>query len=75
VESALCVGWMEVHLCICVSSVSVDSLRCHFAKAGSWTFGFDEALPGVIVSQPSPCYVQETQHPASFLRGPRHVVS
>jgi len=46
-----------------------------FGMEGSRTFGFDEALPGVFVSQPSPCYVQETQHPASSLLGPRRVVS
>jgi len=29
-ESALSVGRVEVHLYLCVSSVSADSLRCHF---------------------------------------------
>jgi hypothetical protein len=57
-ESALCVGRVEVHLFLCISSVSADSLRCYFDKEGSWTFGFDKALPGVFVSQPSPCYAQ-----------------
>jgi hypothetical protein len=64
-----------VHLFLCVSSVSADSLRCHFGKEGSRAFGYDEALPGVFVSQPSPFYAQETQHPASSLLGPRRVVS
>jgi len=59
----------------CVSSMSVDSLRCQFGKEGSRTFGFDEALLGVFLSQPSPCYAQDTQHPASSLLGPRRVVS
>jgi hypothetical protein len=53
----------------------VDSLQCHFGKEGSRTFGFDEALPGVFVSPPSPFYAQETEHPASSLLGPRRVVS
>ena len=42
-ESALCVGQGEVHLFLCVSSVSADSLRCHFGKEGSQPFGYDEA--------------------------------
>jgi len=46
-----------------------------FGKEGSRMFGFDEALPGVFVSQPLPCYALETQHPASSLLGPRCVVS
>jgi hypothetical protein len=74
-ESALCVKRVEVHLFLYMSSVSADSLRCHFGKEGSRTFGFDEALPGVMVSQPLPCFAQETQHLASSLLGPRHVVS
>jgi len=74
-ESALCVGRVEVHLFYCVSSVSADSLRCHFGQEGSRTFGFDKALPGVFVSQPSPICAQDTQHPASSLLRPRLVVS
>jgi len=75
VESALgsahCVSRVEVHLFLCISSESADSMRCHFGKEGSRTFGFDEALPGVFVLQPSPFYAQETQHPAASLLGPR----
>jgi hypothetical protein len=74
-ESALCFGLGEVRQFLCVSSVSADSLRCHFGKEGSRAFGYNEALPGVFVSQPSPIYAQETQHPASSLLGPRCVVS
>jgi hypothetical protein len=74
-ESATCVGRVEVHLFLSISSVSADSLRCRFGKEGSQTCGFDEALPGVSVSQPSPCYAQETQHPACSLLRPWHVVS
>jgi len=74
-ESALCVGQVEVHLFLCVSSMSADSLRCHFGKEGCRTFGYDEALPGVFVSQASPFCAKETQHPASCLLGPRHVIS
>jgi len=55
--------------------MSADSLLCHFGKEGSRAFGYDEALPGVFVSQPSPFNAQETQHPASSLLGPRRVVS
>jgi len=74
-ESALCVSRVEVHLFDCVSSVSAGSLRCHFGKEGSRPFGFDRALLGVVVSQPSPLCAQETQHPVSSLLGPRQVVS
>jgi hypothetical protein len=55
--------------------MSADSLRWHFGKEGSRTFGFDEALLGVFVSQPSPFCAQETQHPASFVLGSWRVVS
>ena len=74
-ESALCVGRGEVHVFLCLSSMSADYLQCLFGKEGSRAFGYDEALPGVSVSQPSPFYAQETQHPASSLLGPRRVVS
>jgi len=74
-ESALCVGRVEMHLFLCVSTVSAESLWCHFGKEGSQTFGFDEALPGVFVSHPSHFCAQETQHPTSFLLRPRRVVS
>jgi hypothetical protein len=50
-ETALCVGRGEVHLFLCLTSVSADSLWGHFGKEGSQTFGYDEALPGVFVSQ------------------------
>jgi hypothetical protein len=43
-----------VHLFLWVSSVSADSLRWKFGKDGSWTCGYDEAMPGVFVSQSSP---------------------
>jgi hypothetical protein len=51
-QSALGVGWVEVFLFLCVSSVSADSLRCDFGMDGSRMFGFDEALPGIFVLQP-----------------------
>ena len=39
----VCVGRVEVHLFICVSSMSADCLQCHFGKEGIWTCGFDGA--------------------------------
>jgi len=74
-ESAVSVGHVEVHLLHCVSSDSAGSLRCHFSKEGSRTFGFDKALLGVFVSQPSPFCAQETPHPTSVLFGPGSIVS
>ena len=41
-ESAVCVGWAEVHV-HCASSVSADSVQCHFGKEGIQLCGFDEA--------------------------------
>jgi hypothetical protein len=58
-ELALCDRRVEVHPFLCVSSLSKDSLRCNFGQEGSRIFGFDKALPGVFVSQPSPIYAQE----------------
>jgi hypothetical protein len=40
-DSALFIGRGEVHLFLCLSTVSADSLWCHFGKEGSWTFGYD----------------------------------
>jgi hypothetical protein len=42
-DSAVWVGWAEVHLFLCVSSVSADHLQCYFGKEGIWESGFDEA--------------------------------
>jgi len=66
-ESAVCVGLVEMHLFLGISSVSADSLRCHFGKEGICPSGFDEAWPGVFLSQPSPCYAPETPRPTSSL--------
>jgi hypothetical protein len=63
-----------VHLILFVSSLSADSFWWHFGKEGSRKCCYDEALPGVFVSPPSPFYAQETQHPASSLLGPRRMV-
>jgi len=41
--SAICVSRAEVHPFHCTSSVSTDSLRCHFGKEGIHSCGFDEA--------------------------------
>jgi len=74
-DSPVCVGRVEVHLILCLSSVSADSFQCHFRKEGSRTCGFDDALLGVCVSQPSPFHAQETHVPASSVRGTQRVVS
>jgi len=74
-ESALCVGPMEVHLVSYISSVSTDTLGCHFSKDSSQWCGFDEVFPGVFVSQRSRLYAQETQPPASSVVRPWAVMS
>jgi hypothetical protein len=61
-ESAVCIGWPEVHLFLDVTIVSGDFLLCQFVQQGTWAFGFDAACPGVFLSQPSPCYAQETEN-------------
>ena len=33
-KSAVCVGRVELHLFVCVSSMSANSLRCHFGQEG-----------------------------------------
>ena len=58
---AVCVRLEAVHLCHCASSVSVDSLRCHFGKEGSRQFDFLKPSPGVVLLQLSPFYAQENQ--------------
>jgi len=65
--SSVCVTWWQVHLVLCVSSVSADCLGCHWYKEGICPFDFDEALPGVLLLPPSPFYALETQHPVSSL--------
>jgi len=42
-ESAVCVGWAEVHLFLCVSSEYADFLQCHLGKEGIRVCGIDEA--------------------------------
>jgi len=64
-ELAGCVGQVEMHLFLCISRVSADSVRCHFGKEGIRPSRFDEAWRGVGILQPSPSYAPETQHPAS----------
>jgi hypothetical protein len=51
---------VEVRRFHCASSVSADSLLCHFGMEGSSLFDFHKPLPGVFLSRPSPCGDQET---------------
>jgi hypothetical protein len=39
---------VAMHPCLCASSVSVDSLWCHFGKEGSYPCDFHEPLLGVF---------------------------
>jgi len=41
--SAVWVALVELHLCLGASSVSGDSVLCHFGKGGSHPFDFLEA--------------------------------
>jgi hypothetical protein len=60
---------VEVHLCLCASGLSVDSLLCHFDKEGSILCDFHEPLLGVYLSQPSPDYAQQKQLTTASLLG------
>jgi len=60
---------VEVHLCLWASSMSVDSLLCHFNKEGYHPVHCDKPLPGVFLSQQLPVSAQATQHPASSFLG------
>ena len=69
VDSAVCVSLVEVHLFLCVSSISPDCLYSHFGKEGNYPLDFDKASLGVLLLQPSPCYALETEHlPNSLVR-------
>jgi hypothetical protein len=60
---------VEVRQFLCTSSVSADSLQCHFGMEGSHPFDYYKPFQGVFLSQPSPFYAQETQLIASSLLG------
>jgi len=64
---AVWVALVEVHPCLCVSSVSGDSVLCDFGKEGSRPSDFPEAWPGVVPTQPLYFYGKPTQLPASSL--------
>ena len=61
------VGRMEVHLYIWASSVSAVSARSNFGKEGSRLYDFHGTSLSVFPAQPSPCYAEETELPASSL--------
>jgi hypothetical protein len=63
-ELAVCVGWVEVHLCLWVSRMSADLVQSHVGKEGIPTCTFDDAWLGVIVLQHYLLYAQDTEHPA-----------
>jgi hypothetical protein len=66
---------VEVRQLLCASSVSADSLLCHFGMDGSHLFDFYRPLPGVFVMQPSLFDDQECQLLAPSLLGLRRQVS
>jgi len=74
-ESAVCIGQVEEHLFICITSMSADSVGCYFGKKDIRLCGFDETSHGVFQLHPLPIYAQEPQHTTSSLFGSRHEVS
>jgi hypothetical protein len=67
----VCVPRVKVLLLLCISNLSADSLRCHFYKEGIRPGHFEEASPGVFLSQRSTFYTLENQHGSSSLLGLR----
>jgi hypothetical protein len=65
--SSVGIAGVMMHLFYSVSRVSAESWRCHFGEEGIHPFYFDEALPGVFLSQASTVDAPEFQHPASSL--------
>jgi len=57
----------ERSLFLCASSLSADSLLCHFGMEGGRQYDIYKPLLGAFLSQPSPCSAWETQHRASSL--------
>ena len=51
-ESAVSISRVEMHQFLCVSSMSADSLQCHFGKKSIRPAGFDTEWPGDVLSQP-----------------------
>jgi len=60
---------VEVHVCRCISSVSGDSVQCHFCKEGSHLSDFPKAMWGAYPALPSHCIALQTQLPTSSLLG------
>ena len=65
---------VEVRRFLCASSVSADSLLCHFGMEGSHPCDIYKPLLGVFPSQLSPFYAQGPQLLASSLLGLRHEI-
>jgi hypothetical protein len=65
---------VEAHPFLHSSSVSVDSVLCHFGNESSCPSDFHKPLPGVFLSQSSNFYTQETQHLSSSLFRLRHSI-
>jgi hypothetical protein len=62
---------IEVDPVPCVSSMTADSMLCHFGKKRIHLFHFHKSLPDVFLSLPSTFHAQETQLVASSLLGLR----
>jgi hypothetical protein len=66
---------MEVHMFVCVSSMSADSLSCHFGKEGIQPCGIDKAYLVVVLLQSLSGYERYNQLPSSWHFGTSHNVS
>jgi hypothetical protein len=53
-QAEVALALMEVHLCLCTSSMTAESVLLYFGKEGGHTFDFHKSLPGVFLSPPSP---------------------
>ena len=57
---------VEAHPFLCTCSEYVDTLLCHFGNEDSHLFDVHEPLPGVFLSQRTPCYAQGNTTPHFF---------
>jgi len=60
---------VEVCWFLCASSVSADSLLCHYDMEGSRPYDVSKPLPGVFLLQPRSSFAQQTQLLTSSLLG------
>jgi hypothetical protein len=75
-ESAVSIGWVNVHLCLYLSRVSGNSLRCNVFKEGNPEVWFWQSIAGCVCITAFTCLCPENSTPhffCSWAAGPRHL--